>query len=117
MSEQRGPILDYPTAWAIQREQDLEHHPKCSAHAGLLCDCGAVESAWRAMTQQPATATVPQFVPGQLVRRVDVPQAVGMFKKYHPHEPGHVIVEMHGNYIWISPADLWEPVEGQAGEQ
>ncbi len=63
------------------------------------------------MTQQPATATVPQFVPGQLVRRKSAPEAVGTFKRNHPREPSHVIVDMPGAYIWISPADLWEPAE------
>jgi hypothetical protein len=45
--------MDYPSAWAIQKEvgATLEHHPRCSSvpgwdpisGPGLLCDCGAVE--------------------------------------------------------------------------
>lgn len=51
-----GTDLDYPTAWAIQKEvgESLDHHPKCSSvpgwspisGPGLLCDCGAVEREW-----------------------------------------------------------------------
>lgn len=47
-----NPGLDFPTAWAIQREvgPSLEHDPRCSSVSGwhpmsgpgLLCDCGAV---------------------------------------------------------------------------
>ena len=45
------PILDFPTAWAIQSEvgQKLPHHKMCSAPAtggAFLCDCGAVEREW-----------------------------------------------------------------------
>lgn len=53
----RTDFLDYPTAWAIQKEvgPTLTHHMKCSSVPGwhplsgpaLLCDCGAVESEWR----------------------------------------------------------------------
>lgn len=49
--------IDYPTAWAIQRERGttLPHHPKCSSvpghdplsGPGFLCDCGAVEREWQ----------------------------------------------------------------------
>ncbi len=52
-----------------------------------------------------------RFIPGQLVRRKSAPEAIGMFRRYHPREPGHVIVEMPSDYIWIGPADLWEPAE------
>jgi hypothetical protein len=51
-----GTTLDYPTAWAIQREvgASLVHHPRCSSVPGwspisgpaFLCDCGAVEQEW-----------------------------------------------------------------------
>lgn len=51
-----GTTLDYPTAWAIQKEvgNTLEHHPRCSSvpgwhplsGPGILCDCGAVELEW-----------------------------------------------------------------------
>ena len=49
--------LDYPTAWAIQREvgPQLDHDPRCSSvpsegsmsGPGFLCDCGAVEREWQ----------------------------------------------------------------------
>jgi hypothetical protein len=51
-----GTDLDYPTAWAIQKEVSpaLDHDPRCSSvpgwhklsGPGLLCDCGAVEREW-----------------------------------------------------------------------
>lgn len=51
-----GSTLDYPTAWAIQKEvgQSLYHHPRCSSvpgwdpmsGPGMLCDCGALEREW-----------------------------------------------------------------------
>jgi hypothetical protein len=51
-----GTKLDYPTAWAIQREvgPSLTHHPRCSSVPGwdpisgphMLCDCGAIEREW-----------------------------------------------------------------------
>lgn len=57
-----GTDLDYPTAWAIQKEvgPDLEHHPRCSSvpgwspisGPGFLCDCGAVEREWARRRQQ-----------------------------------------------------------------
>jgi len=48
------PFLDYPTAWAIQRQSLLTHHPRCSSVKGwdpisgphFLCDCGAVMREW-----------------------------------------------------------------------
>lgn len=56
MSAEPLDFLDYPTAWAIQREvgTSLEHDPKCSSVPGhhpmsgpaFLCDCGAVEREW-----------------------------------------------------------------------
>lgn len=62
-----NPGMDFPTAWAIQREIGEEsppHKPKCSAVAGwhplsggLLCDCGAVREEWmrrRALSGAPA---------------------------------------------------------------
>ena len=49
--------LDYPTAWAIQREfgPTLTHHPRCSSvpgwdpisGPGILCDCGAIFEEWK----------------------------------------------------------------------
>ena len=52
-----GTTLDYPTAWAIQKEvgATLDHHPRCSSvpgwhpmsGPGFLCDCGAVEREWK----------------------------------------------------------------------
>lgn len=52
----RTDMLDFPTAWAIQRRGGLEHGPRCSSVAGhhplsgpmWLCDCDAVERAWLA---------------------------------------------------------------------
>lgn len=46
--------LNFPTAWAIQNEGGLEHHPRCSCVPGwhpmsgpaFLCDCGAVRAEW-----------------------------------------------------------------------
>lgn len=43
-------FLDFPTAWAIQR-QGVEHtDQRCSAvqtDGVMLCDCGAVEAEWK----------------------------------------------------------------------
>lgn len=62
-----NPGLDYPTAWAIQREcgDRLEHAPRCSSVAGwhplagpgFLCDCGALarEAERRAEARTPVT--------------------------------------------------------------
>jgi hypothetical protein len=53
----RLDMLDFPTAWKIQEIGDIEHHPRCSSQPDavpgmsgphFLCDCGAVERAWRA---------------------------------------------------------------------
>jgi hypothetical protein len=59
--------LDYPTAWAIQKEvgTTLDHHPRCSsvprkgsiAGPGFLCDCGAIEREWERRTQQTSAPT------------------------------------------------------------
>lgn len=62
-----GAALDFPTAWAIQREvgATLTHHPRCSSVPGwdpisgphMLCDCGAVEKEWeRRQTASPPAA-------------------------------------------------------------
>ncbi len=50
-------FLDYPTAWAIQKEvgTELAHHERSSSVPGwcslsgpaFLCDCGAVETEWK----------------------------------------------------------------------
>lgn len=64
----RTDFLDYPTAWAIQKEagETLDHHPKCSSvprkgsmsGPGFLCDCGALEREWeRRKTEQPPAPT------------------------------------------------------------
>lgn len=65
MSVEDG-ILDYPTAWAIQKEAELKHLPNCSSVPGwhplsgpsLLCDCGAVEKEFdrRTHNDQPSSA-------------------------------------------------------------
>lgn len=60
----RTDFIDYPTAWAIQRHVELEHHPDCSSieasiggrgGAGFLCDCAAMPVEWarRAIQQEP----------------------------------------------------------------
>jgi hypothetical protein len=62
----RTDFLDYPTAWAIQKEvgTTLEHHPRCSSvpgwdpisGPGFLCDCGAVEREWERRRALPEAA-------------------------------------------------------------
>ena len=50
MSEIRTDFIDFPTAWELQR-RGLEHtDQRCSAvqDSGFLCDCGAIETAWKA---------------------------------------------------------------------
>lgn len=52
----RTDTLDYPTAWAIQKDRGtrLDHHPRCSSvpgwdpisGPGFLCDCGAIVREW-----------------------------------------------------------------------
>lgn len=50
----RTDILDFPTAWEIQKTKELKHHEKCSSVLGhhslsgphFLCDCGVVEKYW-----------------------------------------------------------------------
>lgn len=46
------PMLDYPTAWEIQKTANLDHtSPVCSAvqtNGAFLCDCGAIEREWEA---------------------------------------------------------------------
>lgn len=53
----RTDFIDYPTGWEIQREvgDKLEHHPRCSALAGMLCDCAAMPVEWarRAIELEP----------------------------------------------------------------
>jgi hypothetical protein len=52
--DMRFDMLDFPTAWEIQKRGGLEHHPRCSSvpgwspisGPGLLCDCGAVNAEW-----------------------------------------------------------------------
>lgn len=60
MGERTQPILDFPTAWAIQHEvgAQLDHHERCSSSEGLLCDCGAIVEEWierRRRSGSPAT--------------------------------------------------------------
>lgn len=48
----RGPMLDFPTAWRIARRGVVHRSHKCSyvQHwGGFLCDCGAVEAEWKRM--------------------------------------------------------------------
>jgi len=52
----RFDMLDYPTAWEIQKSvgAQLHHDPRCSAVPGhdpisgpsFLCDCGAITLEW-----------------------------------------------------------------------
>ena len=61
VADPHNPGMDYPTAWALQREvgEQLEHDPRCSSVPGwhpfsgtwMLCDCGALtkEHARRAL--------------------------------------------------------------------
>lgn len=50
----RFDMLDFPTAWEIQRAGALTHDEKCSSvpgwhpmsGPGFLCDCGAVSKEW-----------------------------------------------------------------------
>jgi hypothetical protein len=46
----RTDFLDFPTAWAIQREvgPSLPHDELCSSVYSpcFLCDCGAVPNEW-----------------------------------------------------------------------
>jgi hypothetical protein len=61
----RFDMLDYPTAWAVQRRGGLKHHPRCSCVAGwdpisgpsFLCDCGAVIEEWKRMIKMDADPT------------------------------------------------------------
>lgn len=53
VSKIRYDMLDFPCAWEIQARigtDESTHHPRCSAvpDGGLLCDCGAIETAWAA---------------------------------------------------------------------
>jgi hypothetical protein len=56
----RLDMLDYPSAWAIQRRGGLEHHPRCSSVPGwdpisgphFLCDCGAVVKEWESLRHE-----------------------------------------------------------------
>lgn len=51
--------LDFPTAWAIQKKRQLEHHERCSSVPGwhplsgpaFLCDCGAVKEEYARIRQ------------------------------------------------------------------
>jgi hypothetical protein len=54
--------LDFPTAWAIQRERGsmLAHQARCSSVPGwdpisgpsFLCDCGAIRDEWKRLREQ-----------------------------------------------------------------
>lgn len=53
-------VLDYPTAWAIQKHAAIPHGAMCSSvpgwhplsGAGLLCDCGSVQSEWERLKKE-----------------------------------------------------------------
>ena len=56
----RCPLyIDIPTAWAIQHSHGgrLDHHPRCSSSAGLLCDCDAMEEEWRRIKEMQRANT------------------------------------------------------------
>lgn len=63
-----NPGMDYPTAWALQREvgEKLDHHPRCSSvpgwdplsGPGMLCDCGALLAEFKRRTE-PTDAPAP----------------------------------------------------------
>ena len=69
----REDFLDFTTAWRIQKEigTQIEHIRECSsvpkpespnhrdrmAGPAFLCDCGAVELAWKLLVKQQLTAT------------------------------------------------------------
>lgn len=56
----RFDMLDFPTAWEIQRQERITHHEHCSSvpgwhplsGPGFLCDCGAVEREWERLKAQ-----------------------------------------------------------------
>lgn len=60
----REDMLDFPTAWRIQKETTLEHLPNCSSVPGwhpmagpaFLCDCGSVQLAWEVLCRQQQNA-------------------------------------------------------------
>lgn len=49
--------LDFPTAFAIARNAELSHDPKCSevqTDGALLCDCGAVQNEHNRLMKEVA---------------------------------------------------------------
>lgn len=83
----RTDMLDFPTAWAIQRRGGLTHHPRCSSvpgwhpmsGPGFLCDCGAVPDAWKLAVERTRIATAIAARPATARSRdADLP-AVGSF--------------------------------------
>lgn len=63
----RFDMLDYPTAWEIQRTTNLSHLERCSSVPGWhdsagpmwLCDCGAVNREWERLKAQSAYGETP----------------------------------------------------------
>ncbi|SOR30669.1 protein of unknown function [Methylorubrum extorquens] len=63
----RTDMLDFPTAWEIQRRGGLTHHPRCSSvpgwhpmsGPGFLCDCDAVPNAWKLAVERSRVAATP----------------------------------------------------------
>jgi len=49
------PCLDFPTGFRIQKQYPLTHHPECSFKHGMLCDCGAIDVAWKAELESRCT--------------------------------------------------------------
>ena len=49
MNEYRKDFIDYPTAWAICRNEAIAHDARCSyqtENGAFLCDCGAAIEWW-----------------------------------------------------------------------
>lgn len=81
----RTDFIDYPTAWRIQEETTLEHHPGCSSvegsnggmgGPGFLCDCAAMPTEWarRAIEQEPEReAEIRETLQGYLPEHMRTP--------------------------------------------
>ena len=42
----RVDFIDFPTGWHLARTTHAVHHPKCSWHERMLCDCNVLAWAW-----------------------------------------------------------------------
>lgn len=102
------PVLDFPTAWAIQNRGGLEHHPRCSSVSGwhplsgpaLLCDCGAVRREWERQRALRAPAPVADMPGWPLTIRT----------QYRCHHCGPCLVDVDGCCKWCGAEALtWKP--------